>query len=547
MKNKFIAYLFCLLGIHFASTAQKAEDQFPVLKGINPMAIKGHMTFLAQDDLLGRSPGTTGFEIASKYVESQFINIGLLPVFGDSYRQKVPLVKGKVNFDKSEMSLIVGRSTKQLEMGKQFLLSTNYNDKQSQVSAPLVFVGYGISAPEFAYDDYANIDVKGKIVVYIDGAPNGFPNSERAYYSGASVKNQLAIDNGAVGVISFTHPSNTRRTWASSVSRAKNGGFKWQNEKGETNNAFPELKAIANYNNEYLGDLFINVPDKLKLILKLYEEGKSASFPLNISASMTVETEKMLVPSHNIIGEIKGSDPKLKDEYLVYAAHLDHLGVGRAVKGDSIYNGAHDNASGVSILLEIAKAYQSLATKPKRSILIAVVTGEESGLLGSDFLANHPPVGKEKMIANISMDMPFFFHPVLDIVPYGAVHSSLGQQTKQVAEILDLEISPDPFPEQVVFIRSDHYSFIKKGIPALFIKSGFKSIPSDTVDWAFWDVNWRKTHYHTPQDDMNQAFDFDAAATHVKVNFLIGLLVANEPKKPTWNKGDFFGDKMTKK
>jgi Zn-dependent M28 family amino/carboxypeptidase len=301
------------------------------------------------------------------------------------------------------------------------------------------------------------------------------------------------------------------------------------------------------YNNEYLKDLFVKVPGKLELILSLFEKGKSASFPLNISAKMEVETEKEILPSHNIIGEIKGSDSKLKDEYLVYAAHLDHLGIGRAVNGDSIYNGAHDNAAGVSILLEIARAYQALEVKPKRSILFAIVTGEESGLLGSDYLANNPPIGKEKMVANISMDMPFFFHPVLDIVPYGAIHSSLGMQTKQAADILGLGISPDPFPEQVVFIRSDHYSFIKKGIPALFIKSGFKSVASDTVDWSFADVNWRKTHYHTPQDDMNQAFDFNAAATHVKVNFLIGYLVANETKKPTWNKGDFFGDKMIKK
>jgi hypothetical protein len=547
MKVKFFGFIFCFLIANFLSLGQNNIDQFPVLKGINPMAIKGHMTFLSQDLLKGRRPGSDGFEIASTYVESQFINLGLLPTFGDSFRQNFPLIKATVNFENSQISLINGEKINELEIGKQFLLSTYYGAKYSEISAPIVFIGYGISAHEFSYNDYANIDVKGKIVVYINGAPDNFPNSERAYYSGANVKNQLAIENGAIGVISFNHPSDTRRTWSSSVNRARNGEFKWQSEEGITMNGFPELKAVAMYNNEYLKDLFVNAPGKLELILSLFEKGKSASFPLNISAKMQVETEKEILPSHNIIGEIKGSDPKLKDEYLVYAAHLDHLGIGSTVNGDSIYNGAHDNAAGVSILLEIAKTYQALEVKPKRSVLFAIVTGEESGLLGSDYLANNPPIGKEKMVANISMDMPFFFHPVLDIVPYGAIHSSLGNQTKEAADILGLELSPDPFPEQVVFIRSDHYSFIKKGIPALFIKSGFKTIASDTIDRAFSDVNWRKTHYHTPQDDMNQPFDFNAAATHVKVNFLIGYLVTNDTAIPSWNKGDFFGDKMTKK
>jgi Zn-dependent M28 family amino/carboxypeptidase len=201
----------------------------------------------------------------------------------------------------------------------------------------------------------------------------------------------------------------------------------------------------------------------------------------------------------------------------------------------------------MAILLEIAKAYHSLSAKPRRSIIFAVVTGEESGLLGSDFFVNNPPMQNGKIVANLAIDMPFFFHPVLDIVPYGADHSSLGMQTEKAAKILGLKISPDPFPEQVIFIRSDHYSFIKKGIPALFIKSGFMTVPQDTVDRAKSDVGWRSNIYHTPQDDMNQPFNFDAATTHVKINFLIGYFVCNETHAPDWNKDDFFGKKLKKK
>jgi Zn-dependent M28 family amino/carboxypeptidase len=214
------------------------------------------------------------------------------------------------------------------------------------------------------------------------------------------------------------------------------------------------------------------------------------------------------------------------------------------MKGDSIYNGAHDNASGTSILLEVARTYMRLPAPPKRSIIIAIVTGEESGLLGSDYFASNPTVPQGSIVANFSIDMPFFFHPILDIVPYGAQHSSLSKPVSMTAKYLNLGIAPDPFPEQVVFIRSDHYSFNKKGIPALFIKSGFKTVPEDKVDRSVSDLAWRSTTYHKPNDDMSQDFDFDAAATHVKVNFLTGFQVANDPQRPTWNTGDFFGGKF---
>ncbi|AWW00787.1 peptidase M28 [Arcticibacterium luteifluviistationis] len=547
IKKLFFNILLLVFFVNIGLQAQQTEDDFPVLKQINPLNIKGHMTFLSEDDLMGRRPGSEGFQIASNYVKSQFIALGLKPANEGSYYQKVPLVHGTVKEEESSASIIIDGKTTTIKLSEDIILSPYYDKAVSEVTAPLVFVGYGITAPEFDYDDYSGVDVKGKIVVYINSAPSTFPTSERAFYSGSSPKYDAAIKNGAIGVISFMHPSNTRRTWASSVSRSNNGGFKWKSPNGIIANSYPDLKVTAFFNNSELDKIFGKTKNKLEEALRLFDEGKSISFPMNVSANIKVATKTEVVQSHNLLGEITGTDPVLKDEYMVYAAHVDHLGIGRAIKGDSIYNGAHDNASGVAILLEIAKTFQALEEKPKRSILFAIVTGEESGLLGSDYLANNRPKGKEKMVANIAMDMPFFFHPILDIVPYGAVHSSLGNQTKQVADILGLKISPDPFPEQVIFIRSDHYSFIKQGIPALFIKSGFMTVPSDTVDRSITDVMWRRTHYHTPQDDMNQPFDFNAAATHVKVDFLIGYLVANEISLPKWNVGDFFGNKLGKK
>ena len=526
MKKRLLLAAVCFALLAGDISAQVSAEVKNILSNVSADAIKGHMSFLADDLLEGRLPGTRGFALASKFMETEFVALGLKSVLSDSsYIQQVPLKKGWI--DETECSFVISdknNKTEKLEYGKEFLLSPYFAAAQSNVSAALVFVGFGISAPEFNYDDYKNIDIKGKIVVYINDAPKDIPTSERAYYTTADVKYNEAIKRGAVGIISFSLPSNKRTSWEAAVRRAKTGSFKWVNEQSVVANSYPVLKAISSFNNQYIDKLFANTGTSTEKIYALAAEGKSMSFPLNISVTINVKTNTKDVAGSNVVGFIKGSDPVLKNEYIVYSAHLDHFGIGAPVKNDSIYNGAHDDASGNAILLEIIRAYRSLDKAPKRSIIFTSVVGEEMGLLGSDYFVNNSPVKDGKIVANLAIDMPFFFHPVLDIVPYGADHSSLGKQTEEAAKILGLKISPDPFPEQVVFIRSDHYSFIKKGIPALFIKSGFMTVPSDTVDRAKSDVGWRSTIYHTPQDDMNQPFDFNAATMHVKVNFLIGYL-----------------------
>lgn len=546
MKKQIQIFLVGFIFLFNIVAAQSTKKLKSILDNVSPDAIKGNMSFLADDLLEGRQPGTRGFLLASKFVETQFIASGLKPAInGSSYIQKVPLQKSLIDEDESSFTIITDDKEEKLTYGKEFIISPYFGAEKLNIKAPLAFVGFGITAPEFNYDDYQDIDVKGKIVVYINEAPKTFPTSERAYYTTADAKYSEAIKRGAVGVISFSLPSNKRSTWEASVKRSKQGSFKWINNQSVAANSYPALKAVATFNNAYVEKLFVATPTGIQKIYELAEQGNSLSFPLNISANIVVKTNSGSVESSNVAGIIEGSDPTLKNEYVVYSAHLDHFGIGVPVENDSIYNGAHDDASGVSILLEIVKAYRSLSIPPKRSVIFAVVTGEESGLLGSDYFVNNQPV-TGKIVANLAIDMPFFFHPVLDIVPYGADHSSLGKQTEKAAKILGLKISPDPFPDQVVFIRSDHYSFIKKGIPALFIKSGFMTVASDTADRAKSDVGWRSTIYHTPKDDMNQPFDFKAATTHVKVNFLIGYLVGNESSAPVWNKDDFFGKKFRK-
>ncbi len=544
--------LGCVAALLLASvahdvSAQKGGEEIKNLKNVNPNAIKASMSFLADDLIEGRQPGTKGFSIASKYVESQLIALGLKPALeGNTYWQKVPLKKGVVDEQATTLSITTNRQEEVLAFGKHFIGSPYMLSENTGVNADLVFVGYGVSAPELGYDDYKDIDVKGKVVVIINAAPEAFASNQRAYFTTNTVKYNEAIKRGAVGLISFNLPNDKRSSWDATVRRTKQGAFKWLDAQGVANDAFGELKAVVTFNTDFAEKLFANSGKKFLEVIEAVKAGKSQAFPLNISAKAQIKTKYTFVEGSNLVGLIEGSDPKLKNEYVVYTAHLDHFGIGAPVKGDSIYNGAHDNASGVAILLEIAHTFQSLPKAPKRSIIFTIVTGEEFGLLGSDYFVSNMPLKNGKIVANLAIDMPFFFHPILDIVPYGAQHSSLNKQVLQATKALNLQVSPDPFPEQVVFIRSDHFSFIKKGIPALFIKSGFMTVPEDTVDRSKSDVAWRSTIYHTPQDDMNQPFDFNAAATHVKVNCLIGYYVGNDSNLPSWNQGDFFGGKFGK-
>jgi hypothetical protein len=516
-----------------------------VLDGVEPERIKAHVQVLAHDSLAGRKPGTRGFASASRYVENQFRAMELQPAGeGGSFEQAVQLRRGNTIEEKSSLTLTRPQGPSLLlTYGREYLINANLLRPTSQVSAPVVFVGYGISAPEIGYDDYANIDVKGKIVAYFSSAPKSFPNNELAHFSREYNKQILAAERGAVGTILLNLGDASSASWRSSFARARNGSHGWVDAQGAVSNALPHLQASAQLNLNGMVALFAGAPKSLEQVVADAREGKPQALALPVTAQIQTATEHSSIQSNNVIGQLRGSDPVLRDEYVVYAAHLDHLGIGAPVQGDSIFNGAHDNASGIGMLLEIARSFTKLPQPPNRSILFVAVTGEEMGLLGSDYFATHPTVPPGSMVANMAIDMAFFFYPLLDIVPHGIQHSSLKAPVEAAARHLGIQISPDPTPEQVVFVRSDHYSFIKQGIPALFIKGGFQT-GDPTLDGAKIQREWRADVYHTPLDNIDQSFDYGAAARHVQTNFLIGYLVANQPQRPTWNKGDFFGERF---
>ena len=536
-------YLFFLLG--FATLHSFAQD-IKISKGIKKAmdridtnTIRSHIAYLADDKLKGRLPGTEGYQMAVDYVIDQYKKIGLLPA-GDNngYIQKLILRKSILN-NSSAVAVLKDKfgNRDSLVFINDFTPVPHPFNQQAAAEGHLVFVGYGIEIPG-GYSDYSNIDVKGKIVVFITGVPDGLPSTLAAHFSSAGNKMNTAFSKGAIGVINAATVSRgvTRTNQAVQLNVALNTDKTAAYGRGFTGN----LKFVLNGTNAMLRNLFMNSGRNYEQVITGLKKGTSSSFELPYSIYTSYNSSHTDFESYNVIGLIPGSDKDLKNEYVVHSAHLDHLGIGRPVNGDSIYNGAHDNASGVASLLEIARVYKSSGAKPRRSVLVAILTGEEMGLLGSSYFADNPTVPKGSIVADVNTDMPTVIAPLLSIVPLGAEHSSLMNNVQVAAKYLGLEVEKDPEPTENRFVRSDQYSFVMNGIPALHIKYGNKSnIPGvDMIDFV---KKWRAKYYHQSADGMDGIFNFTAAKTYVKLNFLISYSVAQTTKKPTWNPGDLFG------
>jgi hypothetical protein len=322
--------------------------------------------------------------------------------------------------------------------------------------------------------------------------------------------------------------------------------MRWLNAQGQPNDYFPELRGAAILSMEATSRMFEGSGKSAEEIYAAAKEAKPSPLTLPVIVKIKLISKLEDIHSPNVVARLQGSDPKLRDEHVVYTAHLDHLGIGEPVKGDKIYNGALDNASGSACLLEIARAYGQMKPHPRRSILFVSVTGEEEGLLGSDYFAHYPTVAKDSLVANINMDGAALLWPIEDVIARGGEHSTLAAAVHEAAARLKIDVSPDPHPEQVLFIRSDQYSFVKQGIPSVFPHPGIKSSnPKITPDEIR--ATWLATIYHKPQDDMSQPFDFESGAKFARYNFLLGYVVAQQNERPEWNPSDFFGELYGKK
>ena len=412
------------------------------------------------------------------------------------------------------------------------------------VTAPVVFVGHGVVAPDQGYDDYAAVDVEGKIVAWIGGAPSSFPSTERAYYSEGSVKTENAVARGAVGILTFASAEMSKRyPWDRIAKNAGTPGFRWLDTDGAPSSFYPQIRGSAFLSHSAAAKLFEGSGRSLEEVLEADRENRLESFDLDVEVSLSRNTSHESISSPNVAAILRGSDPDLQNEYIVYTAHLDHVGVGEPKDGDAIYNGAYDNAMGTSLLIEIARLFATSTEKPKRSILFLVVTAEEKGLLGAEYFVHYPTVPIDSIVANVNLDFPLFLYPLADVVAFGEQHSSLAAPVAKAAETVGFEVSPDPLPEEVIFIRSDQYPFVQQGIPAIYFSPGQNSTDPD-IDARAVFMKFLATHYHAPSDDLTRPVHWESAERFAVVNYLLGREIADGPDRPTWNEGDFFGEKF---
>jgi len=522
----------------------EADAAEAAMATIRPEAIRADMRFLADDLLEGRGTATRGQEIAAKFMAAQFEQMGLEPA-GDNgtYFQSVPFRSGRPDEAKTALILVRGGEEQALVYRKDFITAADPARAESSVEAPVVFVGDGVTAPEQGYDDYKGVDARGKIVAMAFEAPH-FESSLKAHYSSAEVKEAIAVAHGAVGIILISDPIlEGIYPYGKQTRDLDFPQFHWLDKQGRPNDYFPELKGGAVLSMAETKKLFLGSGHTAEEVFADIKAGTPKSFALSVTAKIRNVTRLEDVRSPNVVARLKGSDPHLNSEYVVYSSHSDHLGIGQPVNGDSIYNGALDNASGSALLVEIARAFTKRNPRPRRSLLFVSVTGEEAGLLGSDYFAHYPTVAKDAIVADVNMDEDLMLWPLEDIIAFGAEHSSLDAVVKKAAERAHLTVSPDPMPEETVFIRSDQYSFVKQGVPAVFPVPGFKSRDPNIHPESIF-KKWELERYHEPGDDMEQpGLLFDEAARYGRFMFLCGDLIANATHRPAWNKGDFFGER----
>lgn len=523
---------------------------------INPVAeqpraqarlIESHLRFLADDLLEGRDTGSRGHEIASLYIAKQFMALGLQGAAADgSFYQQVPMRKAQLVPGSAALSFNINGQQHQLNYPQQFFTGPNLHQTQVDLMAPMVFVGYGLVSETFELNDYANLDVNGKVVVVLAGLPDNLPSEERAYLG--SMKAEFAAERGAVGMLTIHTPKQElTRPYANSLLFLNAPSMTWLDENGQPGRGFAQLKGSAYLHQDAATLLFSESEQALASIFNQLEQGElPRGFDLPGQLHLTSQSSHNTLSSPNVLAKLPGSDPNLRHEVVVLSAHSDHIGLATDLRtADRINNGALDNAAGTAILLETARLFASLPTAPKRTILFAALTGEEKGLLGADYLAKHPPVPIEQFVANVNLDMPVLLYPFADLIAFGANHSTLGDVVKRAAAKEGIALSADPMPEQAIFTRSDHYRLVQQGVPAVFLMTGFTSKDPKQDGGKIWGSFFAK-HYHKPSDDIPSLereygpIRYDAGAVFTDINFNIALDVANNPQRPLWRRSSFF-------
>jgi len=547
--NKTIRLIFMLLlsghllaACGEGSRAPAALSFEDALDAVNDAGIRAHFEYLADDALEGRMTGEPGYDMAASYVAEQFAAMGLEPGGdGGGWYQQVPLVSYRSVPGSEAVVLHRGNESLPFVYRDEFAMGGDRIRDVSEVRAEVVYVGYGVHAPEYGYSDYEGVDVEGKIVALFGDAPPIFETTQRAYFASFDHKGPAAVRRGAVGVIGLSsRRDEANYPWDKYKERVgARPGMAWATESGDASSHYPELVVGAALSVPAATTLFETAPFDFETVRDALETGKPVSFDLGVEVSMRRESVHERLESPNVIGVVRGTDPELADEYVVYTAHLDHDGVQDKGDEDGIYNGAYDNAMGVALMLETARVFA--AAPPRRSVLFVALTGEERGLLGSDYFAHYPTVPAASIVANVNLDMPLFLYPVADLVAFGSQHSSLGHVVDAAAKSEGFVFSPDPMPEENLFVRSDQYSLVKEGVPAVFLFPGFTSTNGD-IDGEAAFMDHMQNHYHHPSDDLARPVDWPSAVRFARAHIRIGHNIATEDSRPRWNEGNFFGE-----
>lgn len=510
--------------------------------------IEADVRALADDAMEGRETGTPGYDRAAEYVARRYAEIGLLPAGDDgSFFQRVPLIATTRVAEGARLAVHRNGRTIELQYLDQYLPAASAEHAQAAIEAPAVFVVHGIDAPHLGHDDFAGLDLRGKIAVLLPDTPEGFSHDMRAYYSSQQAKAAALAARGAIGVVLvFTPTMAARVPWDMLRSTAGKPDMALVDEHGNVVDGHPSLQAAAVVSVTAADLLFADAEQPAAELFELARQGKARGFELPGTISLATRSRIERLETRNVVGRLPGGDAALAAEHIVYTAHLDHVGVGEAVEGDAVYNGALDNALGVAIMLEAAQELAAAQAAPGRSALFVAVGAEEQGLLGSRWFALRPTVPAKSLVANINMDMPMLTAPTSDVVPVGVEHSTLQAALEQAAEDIGVGLSEDPFPEEVVFVRSDQFSFVRAGIPAVYLMGGVVGAnpDQDPQRAAAW---FLRNCYHKPCDQADLPIHYGDAARLARLNARIGRIVGDAPERPRWNADSFFGQTFGKR
>ena len=492
-----------------------------------------HVEALANDGMEGRNTGSPAHKRAAEYVAAQFEKAGLEPAGLGGFIQPVAFKTRRIVEAQSSLALITNGTSEPLTLGEDANISMRV-DPAPALEAPLVFVGYGLNIPERQINDFAGVNLKGAVVVFISATPSSLPGPLQAHFGSAGERWAMYKAAGALGTLSIANPKSMDIPWSRATLARLQPAMSLADASLED---APGQQLAVTMNPAHADKLFDGSGHTFAEMLALVDGGKpvpSFALPARLKAVATVE--RSTVESQNVAGILRGSDPKRRSEYVVVSAHLDHVGIGEPINGDRIYNGAMDNASGIAAILEVAASLHETGVKPARSILFVAVTGEEKGELGSRYFAAHPTVPRGSMVADVNTDMFLPLFPLKTLMVLGLDESDLGADIRATATALGLTVQADPEPQRNRFVRSDQYSFVKVGIPALAMKVGYDvNTPQAAIA-----AKWTAERYHAPSDDLNQPIDLSAAGKYVDVVRDVAVRIANRTDRPKWNDTSFF-------